>query len=99
MSSLVTSSLAARVVAGELRAVARAMRDVDDRIPGYLDLLKEIFPSTGRAVVVGVTGNPGVFSQQADSVVIENLRQNNYATTAAVFNLPNLRMAFTSDGC
>ncbi|TNH24769.1 cholesterol esterase [Micromonospora orduensis] len=49
--------------------------------------------------VPGVTGNPGVFSQQADSVVIENLRQNNYATTAAVFNLPNLRMAFTSDGC
>ncbi|MEU7841811.1 DUF6230 family protein [Micromonospora sp. NPDC049114] len=49
--------------------------------------------------VPGVKGNPGVFSQQADSVVIENLRQNNYATTAAVFNLPNLRMAFTSDGC
>ncbi|MGC4850483.1 DUF6230 family protein [Micromonospora sp. DT15] len=49
--------------------------------------------------VPGVKGNPGVFSQQADSIVIENLRQNNYATTAAVFNLPNLRMAFTSDGC
>ncbi|RAO37267.1 hypothetical protein PSN13_01248 [Micromonospora saelicesensis] len=49
--------------------------------------------------VPGVKGNPGVFSQQADSIVIENLRQNNYATTAAVFNLPNLRMAFTQDGC
>ncbi|MET8311105.1 MULTISPECIES: DUF6230 family protein [unclassified Micromonospora] len=49
--------------------------------------------------VPGVKGNPGVFSQQADTVTIDNLRQNNYATTAAVFNLPNLRMAFTSDGC
>ena len=49
--------------------------------------------------VPGVKGNPGVFSQQADTVIINNLRQNNYATTAAVFNLPNLRMAFTSEGC
>ncbi len=49
--------------------------------------------------VPGVKGNPGVFAQQADTVTINNLRQNNYATTAAVFNLPNLRMAFTSDGC
>ncbi|MET7704539.1 DUF6230 family protein [Micromonospora sp. NPDC005413] len=49
--------------------------------------------------VPGVTGNPGVFAQQADKVTITNLRQNNFATTAAVFNLPNLRMAFTSDGC
>jgi LAO/AO transport system kinase len=53
------SDLAARVVAGELRAVARALRDVDDRVPGYLELLKALFPSTGRAFVVGVTGNPG----------------------------------------
>ncbi|MEU7998440.1 DUF6230 family protein [Micromonospora sp. NPDC049060] len=49
--------------------------------------------------VPGVKGNPGVFAQQSDTVIITNLRQNNYATTAAVFNLPDLRMAFTSDGC
>lgn len=49
--------------------------------------------------VPGVRGNPGVFSQQADTVTITDLRQNNYATTAAVFTLPNLHMSFTSDGC
>ncbi|MGC4806027.1 DUF6230 family protein [Micromonospora sp. DT233] len=49
--------------------------------------------------VPGVAGNPGVFGQQADTVVINNLRQNNYATTAAVFTLPNLRMRFTDEGC
>ena len=43
--------------------------------------------------VPGVKGNPGVFAQQADTVAINNLRQNNYATTAAIFTLPNLRMA------
>ncbi|MEV4758425.1 DUF6230 family protein [Micromonospora sp. NPDC049559] len=49
--------------------------------------------------VPGVAGNPGVFSQQADTVTIVNLRQHNYATTAATFSLPHLRMAFSSDGC
>jgi hypothetical protein len=49
--------------------------------------------------VPGVTGNIGVFGQQADEVTIRNLRQNNWATTAATFTLPNLRLAFTSDGC
>lgn len=46
-----------------------------------------------------VKGNPGVFGQQADTVNIKNLRQNNYATTASTFTLPGLSMKFTSDGC
>lgn len=49
--------------------------------------------------VPGVKGGEGVFGQNAETVEILNLRQNNYATTAAVFKLPHLRMAFTSDGC
>jgi len=49
--------------------------------------------------VPGVRGGEGVFGQQADTVEIVNLRQNNYATTAATFKLPHLRMTFTDDGC
>jgi hypothetical protein len=49
--------------------------------------------------VPGVNGGEGVFGQQADTVEILNLRQNNYATTAATFKLPHLRMTFTDDGC
>ncbi|MEV6345315.1 DUF6230 family protein [Actinoplanes sp. NPDC051851] len=49
--------------------------------------------------VPGAKGNIGVFGQQADTVTITNLRQNNYATTAAVFHLPNLKMSFSSTGC
>ena len=49
--------------------------------------------------VPGVKGGEGVFGQQADTVQIINLRQNNYATTAATFKLPHLRMTFTDDGC
>ncbi|BCY13106.1 DUF6230 family protein [Actinoplanes sp. L3-i22] len=49
--------------------------------------------------VPGKKGAIGVFGQQADEVTLTNLRQNNYATTAATFHLPNLRMSFTGDGC
>lgn len=49
--------------------------------------------------VPGVTGNLGVFSQQADTVTINNLRQQNYATTAATFTLPNLHLSFSGSGC
>ncbi|MDQ1032339.1 hypothetical protein QF035_009921 [Streptomyces umbrinus] len=44
-------------------------------------------------------GPKGVFSQQADTVHIGNLRQTNYATTAAVFKLPGLKLSFSDKGC
>jgi LAO/AO transport system kinase len=53
------SDLAARVLANEPRAVARAMRLVDDRGRGHVELLKALWPQTGRAWILGVTGNPG----------------------------------------
>jgi len=49
--------------------------------------------------VPGQPGALGVFGQQAQHIRIRNLRQNNYATTAAVFTLPHLRIAFGSEGC
>ncbi|MEU9140664.1 DUF6230 family protein [Streptomyces sp. NPDC048404] len=47
----------------------------------------------------GVQGPKGVFSQQADTVRIANLRQTNYATTAAVFKLPGLKLRFSDQAC
>jgi hypothetical protein len=44
-------------------------------------------------------GPLGDFGQQADTVTINNLRQENYATTAAQFTLPGLSMDFESSGC
>jgi LAO/AO transport system kinase len=52
-------ALAERVKAGETRGIARAIRLVDDRDPVFVELLKLLYPSTGRAYVLGVTGMPG----------------------------------------
>jgi LAO/AO transport system kinase len=35
------------------------MRDIDDRIPSALESLKELYPKTGKAYIVGITGPPG----------------------------------------
>ncbi len=52
-------SLAARVLSGDPRAMARAISLVEDGGPAAADLVREIFPHTGRAYHVGVTGPPG----------------------------------------
>jgi hypothetical protein len=49
--------------------------------------------------VPGVSGPLGTFGQQADKVVIQNLRQDNWATTASTFTLPGMRIGFSGNGC
>ena len=58
-SALSPEERAARIVAGDLRAAARLMRDLDDRRPDAHAALAALFPRTGRATIVGITGNPG----------------------------------------
>jgi LAO/AO transport system kinase len=55
----VTPSLDQRVLDGDPRAVARAISLIEDEAPAAADLIRRIFPSTGRAYLVGVTGPPG----------------------------------------
>ena len=52
-------SLAKRILEGDIRAASRLMRDIDDRIPTALEALKELYPKTGKAYIIGVTGPPG----------------------------------------
>jgi LAO/AO transport system kinase len=44
---------------GDARALARAISTVENRGPGWVALLKALFPHTGRARVIGITGPPG----------------------------------------
>src|ERR1700694_3295699 len=48
-----------QIRAGDVRAMARAITAIEDHDPHAEELLKQIFPSTGRAHVIGVTGAPG----------------------------------------
>ena len=44
---------------GDARALARAISMVENRDPGSAELLKTLFPHSGRARVIGLTGSPG----------------------------------------
>jgi LAO/AO transport system kinase len=53
-------TLAERLLAGDKRALARAISLVEDDEPEGWALVREVYPHTGRAAIVGFTGPPGV---------------------------------------
>jgi LAO/AO transport system kinase len=57
------------ILEGQVRAGARLMRDLDDRRPDAIEVLKALFPHTGKAYIVGITGNPGA----GKSTVVDSL--------------------------
>ena len=59
----------AAILAANVRAAARLMRDLDDRQPEALTALKQLFPHTGKGYIVGITGNPGA----GKSTVVDGL--------------------------
>jgi LAO/AO transport system kinase len=52
--------LAQRLVAGDKRALARAISLVENDDPAGWELVRQLYPRTGRAAMVGFTGPPGV---------------------------------------
>ena len=48
-----------RLRAGDPRALSRAISTVENRAPEWSELLKALFPDTGRARIIGLTGAPG----------------------------------------
>jgi len=67
-------SLAAGVRAGDKRALARAITLVENREPLAYDVVREIYPDTGRSYAVGVTGPPGVGKSSLISALVRHVR-------------------------
>ena len=70
-----TDSLADRLVAGDKRALARAISLVENRDPAGDRLVAELFPRTGEARIVGLTGPPGVGKSTLIASVCAELRK------------------------
>jgi GTPase len=72
---LTLEQLVAGVRAGERRALARAISLVEDGDARAYPLVREVYPETGRAAVVGVTGPPGVGKSSLIGALVRRIRE------------------------
>jgi LAO/AO transport system kinase len=68
------ADLAERLLAGDKRALARAISLVENDDPEGWALVREVYPHTGRAAVVGFTGPPGVGKSTLIGRLVEHAR-------------------------
>jgi LAO/AO transport system kinase len=66
--------LATGVRGGDRRALARAITLVENGDPLSYDLVRELYPETGRSSVIGVTGPPGVGKSSLISALVRHVR-------------------------
>ncbi len=67
--------LAGKILEGDVQAAAKLMRGIEDEVPSAVEELKSIYPYTGRAYIVGVTGAPGAGKSTLVDVLISTFRQ------------------------
>jgi LAO/AO transport system kinase len=62
---------------GDPRSLARAISIVENRSPGWAELLKALFPQTGRARILGLTGAPGAGKSTLVDQLARHYRKQN----------------------
>ena len=70
-------TLAAGVRAGDTRALARAITLVENSDPLAYEVVREVYPETGRAYTIGVTGPPGVGKSTLIGALVRHVRDQN----------------------
>ena len=68
-------TLAAGVRSGDRRALARAITLVENGDPLAYDVVRDLYPDTGRAYSVGLTGPPGVGKSSLISALVRHVRE------------------------
>lgn len=75
ISRLCSMELASKVLAGDIRAASKLISAVEDRLPEAWEEMKKIYPYTGKAYVVGVTGPSGTGKSTIVDCITAHLRK------------------------
>ncbi len=66
--------LGKRALTGDIRAASRLIRNIEDQIPNTHEAIRHIFPYTGKAHVIGITGAPGAGKSTLTDQLICSIR-------------------------
>jgi len=65
----------AAILGGRIGPAARLMRDLDDEMAEAREMLRQLYPHTGRAHVIGITGSPGAGKSSLTNQLISAFRK------------------------
>ena len=69
-----TAALADRILSGDLRSLARAATAIENQSPAGREIIAQLFPHTGRALILGITGPPGAGKSTLADQLITHFR-------------------------
>ncbi|MBM4447942.1 MAG: methylmalonyl Co-A mutase-associated GTPase MeaB [Chloroflexi bacterium] len=71
------AKLASKVLSGDTIAAAKLISGIADEVPGAFEEMSHIYPHTGKAYIVGITGAPGAGKSTLTSNLISHFRKEN----------------------
>ena len=73
-----TEELVRDALSGSVRALAKLITLVENEMPGAVEALQKLYPKTGHAYIIGITGPPGSGKSTLTDKVTKELRSRNY---------------------